>query len=104
MTIEVLYFDGCPNHEPAVARVREVLESLGIEATVREVRVATPEDAQRLEFPGSPTIRVNGVDIEPAARQGRDFAMGCRRYGNSGVPPRELIESAIRDALRHERA
>jgi hypothetical protein len=47
---------------------------------VRLVNVETPEDTQRLRFLGSPTIRVNGHDVEPGADQRQDFAYACRIY------------------------
>jgi len=53
------------------------------------------ESAERLRFLGSPTIRVDGKDIEPAARGRTHFGMSCRMYGSSGVPPRELVEAAL---------
>ena len=68
MTIEVLYFEGCPNHRPTVDRVREILERLGLEEEVVEVEIRGLEDARHLKFLGSPSVRVDGVDIEPAAR------------------------------------
>jgi hypothetical protein len=98
MKIEVLYFSGCPNHEPAVGLVRKVVSDLGLGVQVDEVELRGGDDAQRARFFGSPTIRVNGVDVEPAARSRTDYGFTCRMYGRSGVPPRELIEVALRDA------
>ena len=76
--IEVLFFDGCPNHEPTMNLAREVLSELGLEAEIREVPVETPEDDETHRFVGSPTVRVNGRDIEPDARQRTDLAVSCR--------------------------
>ncbi|MGB9623262.1 MAG: DF family (seleno)protein [Phycisphaerae bacterium] len=97
MTIEVLYLKGCPNYPPTLALVREVVAELGSPARVVPVEVREAADAERCRFPGSPTVRVNGIDIEPAARNRMDYAWGCRRYGRAGVPPRELIVAAIRE-------
>lgn len=60
MQIDVLYFEGCPNHEPTTALVRDVVKSLGLDATVRQVEVRDADEAKRLRFFGSPTIHVNG--------------------------------------------
>jgi hypothetical protein len=102
MKIEVLYFDGCPNHKPAVERVREVLCEEGISADVVEVNVSEPSIAQDLRFLGSPTVRVNGLDAEPAARAARDYGMMCRTYAlngrREGLPSREMLQQAIREA------
>jgi hypothetical protein len=94
--IEVLYFEGCPNHALAVALVHEVVAAHGTGAQVAEVVVRTDEDARRLHFLGSPSIRVNGVDIEPGADARRDYALACRIYGSSGLPERALLASALR--------
>ena len=93
--IEVLYFDGCPNHEPTLALATEVLGQLGLSAEIREVEVRTPEDAERLRFLGSPTVRVDGKDIEPGAETRHDYALSCRIYGDSGLPPRDLLVAAL---------
>ena len=63
MQIEVLCFDGCPNYRMAAKTLREVLAEEGIEVNV--VAINNDEDAQRLRFPGSPTIRVDGRDLFP---------------------------------------
>ena len=96
--IEVLYFDGCPNLEPTVALARDVAAELGIAAGIREVEIRDEADAERLRFLGSPTVRVNGIDIDPEAVARTDYAFSCRLWGESGVPPRELMLSALRGA------
>jgi len=95
--IEVLYFSGCPNHEPTVDLAREVIGELGLEAAIREVPVETAEAAEKHRFVGSPSVRVNGRDIEPAAREQTEFALSCRMYGHAGVPPKELLVEALRE-------
>ncbi|RUL84391.1 DF family (seleno)protein [Tautonia sociabilis] len=95
MKVEVLYFEGCPNHAPALQLAREVVSELGLDATVEEVEVKTPEDVVERRFLGSPTVLVDGVDIEPRARERTDFAFACRTYDGRGVPPRELIAGAL---------
>lgn len=100
MVIEILFFDGCPNHEPTMNLAREVLRELGLEAEIREVPVETPEEAQTHRFVGSPTVRVNGRDIEPDARARTDFGLCCRMYERGGVPPKELLVDALREERR----
>jgi copper chaperone CopZ len=103
MKIEVLYFDGCPNHKPTVERVREVLQQEGISAEVSEVHIRDDAAAQAAGFLGSPSIRVNALDMEPAARSLKDFGMMCRTYAEHGrrvgLPPRELIQAALQEAV-----
>ena len=98
MIVEVLYFDGCPHHAATMDAVRQLAVELAIEAEIREVEVRGDEDAQRLRFLGSPTIRVNGADIEPSAHERADYALCCRLYGGSGVPSRDLLAAALRNA------
>jgi hypothetical protein len=97
MQIEVLYFEGCPNHLPTVERINAVLREEGSSADLREVLVPDVSTATRVKFLGSPTVRVNGIDIEPAAKDRRDFGLMCRRYAG-GVPSHELIRAAVRSA------
>ncbi len=100
--VEILYFEGCPNHAGAHALVERVAGELGVDAEIRMVDVTDPEAAQRLRFLGSPTIRVDGRDVEPGAEGRSDFVHSCRVYqterGFVGQPP----ESWVREALaRH---
>jgi len=71
--VEILYFDGCPNHEPALATVERVDRELGTNADVRLVNVPDHATAERVRFLGSPTVRVDGVDVDyenlPAAER-----------------------------------
>ncbi len=95
MKIQVLYFEGCPNHQPAVDMARSVVAELGVDTVVEEVEVKTQADAERLHFFGSPTIQVDGVDIEPEAHSRTDYAFSCRMYGTEGVPPRAMLIGAV---------
>ena len=64
MRIEVLYVPGCPNYEPAVERLQAVLESQSLQAEIRSVPISSEDQAKALLFPGSPTIRIDGKDVE----------------------------------------
>ncbi len=78
--VEVLSFEGCPNAEPARETVERLVAELGIEAEVRGVDVPDPETAERLRFLGSPTVHVNGRDVEPSADERGEFSFSCRVY------------------------
>ena len=101
MRIEVLYFDGCPNHKPAIERVRQVLAEEGLSAEVLEVNVSEPSIAQKVGFLGSPSIRVNGLDVEPGARRELAYGMMCRPDAvngrTEGLPSREMLRQAMRE-------
>jgi len=62
--IELLYTEGCANAGPAGSLLREVIDSLVSGADVRRILVRDEAHARELRFPGSPTVRVNGTDIE----------------------------------------
>lgn len=104
MQVDILYFDGCPNHQPTTELVREVVQALGVDAKIREVEVRDPNDAAQLKFFGSPTVQVNGRDVDPAVRSRVDYSYSCRMYGRSGSPPRSLIEQALREGQHAETA
>jgi hypothetical protein len=99
VTIEVLYFDGCPNHERLLERLPALLEREGITAPIALVNVHDDDQAQHERFLGSPTIRVNGRDIDPGAAERTDYGLKCRIYqtpgGLTGVPPDEWILDAL---------
>jgi len=96
MEVRVVFFEGCPNHAPVVALVREVAEDLGQPIDLREIKVESQEEVQRERLLGSPTILVDGRDIDPAAAGRDDFAMSCRVFdGNVGLPPREMLVAAL---------
>ena len=97
--VEILYFDGCPNHGPARALVERLTSELHVEPEIELVQVADPEAAATLRFLGSPTVRVDGVDVEPGAEERRDFAFSCRIYPNDGGASEQPAESWVRDAL-----
>ena len=103
MVIEVLYFDGCPNHASALAQVERLVDELGVEAKIEPVRVESIEDAERKRFLGSPTIRVDGRDVEPGADERTDYALACRVYrtgaGETGEPDEFWIRSALSNPL-----
>lgn len=67
MKIELLYFEGCPNHKPAREMLRETLASLGRDDEINEIEVRTQSEAEAIQFVGSPSVRINGSDIEPWA-------------------------------------
>jgi len=100
--IEVLYFDGCPNHEALLPRLHEILARAGVSTEIHLRPITDDATAQRERFLGSPTVRVNGHDVEPDAERRTDFGLKCRLYatptGLSGQPQEELLQAAVRSA------
>jgi hypothetical protein len=97
MVIEVFYVPGCPNHQLAVDSLKDVLRSATIDALIQEIAVTDVATAGRLQFPGSPTIRIDGSDVE--SNHLESYGIACRLYSNgTGIPSREILEQALAQA------
>ena len=98
--VEVLFFDGCPNLELASSRAREAIANTGASVDLHLVRVDGDADAIARRFVGSPTVRIDGKDVEGAANARTDFGLQCRVYSVDGrlegAPPVAWIEAALR--------
>ena len=99
MKIEFLYFRDCPNYLPALDRLRAVLCQEGLTAEVSEIDVKDASAARALKFFGSPTIRINGLDIDTDSRTFTETGFACRQYPG-GLPSEEMIRAALREARR----
>lgn len=79
--------------------LRELLAREGSPAEIDLRRITDDAAAQRERFLGSPTVRVNGRDVEPDAEQRTDYGMKCRLYrttaGLSGQPQEEWLRAAL---------
>ena len=99
MKIELLWFEDCPNHEAAERILTEVLADLGLDVPIDRIEVPDVETGNHVVFPGSPTIRVNGIDVEPGWEV---CTPRCRLYmttdGLKGVSERQWVEAAIKAA------
>jgi hypothetical protein len=95
VTVELLYFEGCPNWRTAEERLIAIQRGLGFKLT-RQL-VSTPEDAERLGFRGSPTILINGID--PFASGLEPIGFACRIYqtpaGPAGSPTLDQLLKAL---------
>ena len=102
MTVELLWWEGCPSHPKALADLERVLREEGIATEVKRVEIEDDEQARRERFPGSPTIRIDGEDIVPPG-DGEPYSLTCRVYrlrdGRiSPVPDPEVVRAALRRA------
>jgi hypothetical protein len=102
--VEILWFQGCPNHEPALELVERVAKELRLEPEIEMLEVPDNEMATRLRFLGSPTVRVEGRDVEPGADERTEFGLSCRVYrsdqGAAGEPDEAWIRDALAEAAR----
>lgn len=105
-TVEILFFEGCPNAELAETRAREAIARAGVSADLHLVRIEDEADAVRRRFLGSPSVRVDGVDVEGPARDRADFGLQCRVYSVDrrleGAPPVAWIRTALQAPLQGE--
>lgn len=101
-SVELLYFEGCPNHGATRELVQRVAVEDGLDIDLQLVEVRSPEDAQRLRFLGSPSVRVGGRDVEPGADSRDAFVLACRVYrtdsGLKGFPSEEWVRAALHRA------
>ncbi|HET7646884.1 MAG TPA: thioredoxin family protein [Candidatus Limnocylindria bacterium] len=96
MRVELLYADGDPAAMPARQHLVEVLTEDAFETPIQMIAVASDEDAAFLAMRGTPTIRIDGADIQPDW----DGAVGLapRDYGDGPVPSKALIRRAVERA------
>ena len=99
VTIELLYVDGCPNHEGLLDRLHALRDELDPTPELVLRRISDDAAAQRARFLGSPTVRVDGRDIELGADERTDFGVKCRLYvgptGLSGLPADDWLLAAL---------
>ena len=97
--IEILVVRDCPNAGATRELVHKVARELGLAQKVEVVLVEGAEQAERHRFLGSPTVRVDGRDVEPGADERTDFSLSCRIYrtatGPSGHPDETLLRRAM---------
>jgi arsenate reductase len=96
--IEALVFDGCPHAETALDLARAAAARLVPAGAVERIDIESEEAAAKTRFYGSPTILVNGEDVE--GRTGPSTGLSCRVYEEGeGVPPEWMVEAALLRAL-----
>jgi hypothetical protein len=98
MKVELLYFDGCPSWQSGLKNLQSALEANGLDISVELVQVLDNDDAARKKFLGSPSFRVNSVDLWDEERD--VYSLCCRVYttpeGMKGNPTRQMLADAIR--------
>jgi hypothetical protein len=98
--IQLFYWDGCPSYPEAEALVRAVLAAQDVAAEVEMIEVRTQEEAETVGFVGSPTIRVDGRDVDEDGAARSRPSLTCRIYARpdgtvSPVPSRAQLERAL---------
>jgi len=102
MNIELLYFEGCPAWEEALANLKTALALEKVTAQIQLICVQDNEQAEQLKFLGSPSFRINGVELWPEERL--RYNLSCRVYatpqGLKGAPTVEMFRQALQGLLK----
>lgn len=99
MTVELLYFDGCPNYEALLPHLEQLLRGARLPTKIALRAIADDEAARRERFLGSPTVRVDGRDVEPGADARDDFGLKCRLYAVGSALRGAPLDEWVLDAL-----
>ena len=99
MKIQFLYFEDCPNSKPAYQNLSLALQELKWKPEVEKVVIQDDLQAEHYTFQGSPSIKLNGVDLWEETRA--EYHMGCRVYqtptGLAGSPTVEMLVNRLRE-------
>lgn len=109
MIVEMLHTERCPHAAEYLPRLRHIVAMAGVSDPVQVRLIADAEQAQQERFLGSPTVRVDGRDVDPSADERGGFGLSCRLYpgpdGLCGTPPDEWVLNSLRGiskvAARH---
>ncbi len=100
--IYIMYIQGCPGVINVAEYVKEIIDEEEVGAEINLVLIETLEDAKRLHFTGSPTVRINGKDVETDFLDIKDYGMQSRQYYTNGrkydYPPKSMIKDAVKNA------
>ena len=100
--VKFLFVEGCPASGPTLKLLRQVIRDMGVPARVKIVRLVDPDSAREQRFLGSPSIRIDGRDLEGGEPgEATLYGCGCRLYREqepgmpTGTPSRKLIARAL---------
>lgn len=104
MKVQLFYFDNCPSYRKALEHLDQAMQAEGVHGQTELIPVMDDGDAQAKCFIGSPTIRIDGVDVEGPEADARGYAFGCRVYAADGKLMGWPSVAQIRKALRRPSA
>jgi len=99
LKIDVQYFEGCPNSETVLQMVKEFISESEMKIDIEEVLVESQEDAEKYKFRGSPTILINGNDLE-GLPESKTPSLSCRYYQNGLPTQKDLEDFVISEKIR----
>jgi hypothetical protein len=101
MRIELLYYPECPSHERALELIHEALAQEGKAAEITVIRIDTQAQAEAHHFIGSPTIRIDGRELQPQPHL--PYRLTCRAFQHEDgrLSPLPSL-NMLREAIRHQ--
>jgi hypothetical protein len=101
MRVELLYYPECPSHERAVELLQEAMRAEGVKATIEIIRIESQAEAESHRFIGSPTIRIEGIEVDPHPEL--PYRLTCRTFVHedgrlSPLPSLSMLRQVIRQA------
>ena len=102
MRIELLYYPECPSHERVLELLRDALALEGIDAPIEVIRIDTQQQAEQYQFVGSPTIRIDGREVQPQPHL--PYRLTCRAFQHedgrlSPLPSLQTLRAALRNTV-----
>ena len=79
ITVQIQYFQGCPNSTEMIRRIKEVISGIENGVGYQEILIETNELAEKIKFRGSPTLLINGEDFE-GREEPREASLNCRYF------------------------
>jgi hypothetical protein len=101
VNIGVFFIEGCPGLTSITDNIQEIIAEEAVDADITLILIETLEDARRLQFTGSPTVRINGMDIEPNRQTIKDYGLRSRHYNINGKKSNYPTKNMIRDAIKN---
>ncbi len=98
--IVILFIENCPGVKPTTKHIKDIIADEAINAEINLILIETPEDARRLHFTGSPSVRINGMDIEANIIGNKDYGLRSRLYYIDGKQSSYPSKSMIKDAVK----
>ena len=84
MNIQLFYWNGCPSYQRALDNLKEALRLEALTDPIEMILVTSEADAHAKRLVGSPTVRVDGEDLEGSEAEARGVTLGCRVYRDAG--------------------
>ncbi len=98
--IYIMFIEGCPSVSAVAKYIDEVIAEEAVDAEISLVLIETLEDARKLHFTGSPTVRINGKDVEINFQDIKDYGLQSRQYYIEGEKYDYPSKSMIKDAVK----